>query len=456
MTYRLNPICSSGEFANKVPDLVRKLRRTLCLPGARVVLLAGCLLYPVACKSPAGTSSVNARAAEYLRLAVALGDRDPDSIDFHFGSDDPRIERELPKLADIAEQSAQLRDLLGQEEERPMPATDRRRTAFLRLQLDALSLRARMLSGAMLPFDSEAATFFGVTAGTDTAAAARAQTREKVARLLENRNHPAHAYSLYEQQFIVAPAKVPVVFEAALQECRTATLQHVQMPEGEHVDVEYVFHKPWSGFSRYLGHGHSLIQINVEFPLTVDRILNLACHEGYPGHHVFNTLRDKALVEEAHEEEWRAQPTFSRQSLVSEAAASDAPEMAFTPQQRLHVERDVLFPLAGLDTGKAERYLQVEALVGSLDSAVPSIARDYFDGRLEFVRAADALERETLMEHAETLLLYLNEYRSYALTYTTGRSMVQQLVERDHPSQEVRWRRYVSLMTQPVYSLDSD
>jgi hypothetical protein len=200
-----------------------------------------------------------------------------------------------------------------------------------------------------------------------------------------------------------------------------------------------------------MGHAHSVIQINMEFPHTVDQLLTLACHEGYPGHHVFNTLRDEALMQRGHETEWEAQPTFSPQSFVSEAAASYAPEMVFTPEQRLKVERDVLFPLAGLGGDRAARYLEVEELVDSLDSAEPAIARDYLDGRLEFVRAADALEHEALMEHGEATLLYLNEYRSYMLTYTVGRRMVRDRIEQGGAAEDVRWKRYVALMTEPVW-----
>jgi hypothetical protein len=386
---------------------------------------------------------------------VALGEKDPDSLDFYAGPETlvADVRRQPPAEAVIAAQAADLRDALSGLNPAGMSAVDRRRIEFLRLQSDALRFRAQMLSGTMHPFDEEGRILFGVDAGTDTQQEERAGARRKVAELLGGDRNLAHRYSLFERQFVVAPEKVPGVMEAAVRECRVATLQQVRMPAGEHVDIEYVFHKPWSGFSRYLGHGHSVIQFNMDFPHTVDQLLTLACHESYPGHHVFNTLRDQSLVEQGHQEEWQAQPTFSPQSLVSEAAASYAPEMAFSPEQRLRVERDVLFPLAGLDAGKAERYLKVERLVDSLDSAEPEIAREYLDGRLEFVRAADALERETLMEHGETLLLYLNEYRSYMLTYTVGRSMVRQRIEQGNPSNEERWRRYVALMSQPVYSL---
>jgi hypothetical protein len=236
-----------------------------------------------------------------------------------------------------------------------------------------------------------------------------------------------------------------------MAQCKAKTLQHMELPAGESVEVRYVARKPWSAFSRYMGHDHSVIQVNMDYPMTVDRIFELACHEGYPGHHVFNMLREHAVA--AKEMEWSAQLTFSPQSCVSEAAASYAPEVAFPADERLKVERDVLFPVAGLDGRSAAKYLQVEGLVERLGSAEPGIAREYLDGRLEFVRAEDAFEREVLMEDAQALMLYLNEYRSYMLSYTVGRGLVERRVEQGAPVEDERWRRYVDLMREPVSSM---
>ncbi|HEY7162245.1 MAG TPA: hypothetical protein VH815_13345, partial [Acidobacteriota bacterium] len=40
----------------------------------------------------------------------------------------------------------------------------------------------------------------------------------------------------------------------------------------------------------------SIIQVNTDLPVTIDRAIDLACHEGYPGHHVLNLLIEKNLV----------------------------------------------------------------------------------------------------------------------------------------------------------------
>jgi hypothetical protein len=337
-------------------------------------------------------------------------------------------------------------DLVELQRERSI---DPVRRQFLSRQVESLLFRIEQLQGRQRSFDEESQALFGTEVAVDSDEVNRRNIRKQLGQLLGNPKSPAVAYSKYDAQFVVPRARVPAVLSAALQGCRKLTLQHVALPENEQVQVEYVSQKPWSAYSRYLGDSKSLIQVNMDYPLTVDRILNLACHEGYPGHHVFNLLRDRALVRDAQREEFRVQPTFSPQSYVSEAAATYAPTLLLSDDERLHFERDLLFPLAGLKASDARRYLRVEKLIGDLHTAEPAIARDYLDGNLEFVRAAEALERETLMQHSETTLLYLNEFRTYMLTYTQGADQVRAYIESGNATERERWRRYLALIRDP-------
>jgi hypothetical protein len=419
--------------------------------------LLGCLLCLSACHGRADPARPVADdpVRKYLGLALELGERDPDSLDFYVGAD-PELEklRANPEALDGIRNSA--RALSTQVRNLPLsPSFDARRKATLLAQIDAIALRTEELRGDNRPFNEESRILFGVVAPPDNDARSRARVRAQLAHLLSNEKDPAAAYARFDAEFVVRPDRVPAVMAAALRQCRALTLQHMAMPPGEHVDVKYVYLKPWSAFSHYMGDAHSVIEVNMDFPLTVDRIVNLACHEGYPGHHVFNTMRDFSLVRGEHLDEFRVQTTFSPQSYVSEAAASYAPSLVLSDAERLHIERDLLLPIAGLKGLDCQRYLEVQRLIDSLHTAEPSIARDYLDGRLEFVRAADALERETMMQHGETILLYLNEYRTYMLSYTLGVDTVKALVEAGHPTDAERWQRYRNLMTNPVVSLPS-
>jgi len=388
-------------------------------------------------------------AQKYVALTRELGHQDLDSLDFFAGPDtaDTKAKNPSPGDPSLHDRANALRAELSSVPE------DSPRKAMLLAQVDAIVLRTEQLQGKNRSFDEESRIFFGVVASQDTDAAARQSIRSKIAALVGGPPNSAAAYAKYDAQFVVPADRVPVVMKAALEQCRAMTIAHMALPVGERVDVEYVSHKPWSAFSRYKGGAHSVIQVNMDYPLTLDRILNLACHEGYPGHHVFNSMRDQSLAGTAHHVEFQVQPTFSPQSYVSEAAASYAPWM-LQDSERRHIEQDILVPLSGLKgVPDVSRYLKVQKLIDQLHTAEPSIARDYLDGRLEFVRASDALERELLMQHGETALLYLNEFRSYVLAYTLGSDDVRALVEAGNPTDADRWNRYLNLMRNPVVSL---
>ena len=94
-----------------------------------------------------------------------------------------------------------------------------------------------------------------------------------------------------------------------------------------------------------------------------------------------------------------------------EGMATFAMEMAFSQPERLRFERDQLFPLAGLNPHNTERDLRAEQLAEKLRSTELAIARDYLDGKLEWARAATALEDRAAMAHPEETLKYINEYR---------------------------------------------
>jgi hypothetical protein len=406
-------------------------------------LLLGCCIFMGSHNDPKRPAPPLAGVSpSYARLAVALGERDPDSIDYYYGPAEwvTDIRENPPSLPQIRRTALALTDQLNKP---AMVAGGEPQRLFLIGQLRALASRVDLLLGAHLTFDQETQEMFGVQVPRQYDQPRLAHIRSELDSLLPGPRGLAERYSSFDQKFIVSPDRLSAVMDRALQGCRERTLAHLNLPPGESVTLEYVHDKPWSAFSRYQGNFHSRIQINTDFGLTVDQVLQLACHEGYPGHHAYNSLRELQLVRERHLTEFMVQPTFSPQSLASEAAATFAIELAFPEPERTRFERDQLFPLAGLDTGKAELYGRVERLVEALHPAEPAIARDYLDGNLEFVRAASALEAQVLMVHSEATLKYINEYRCYLTAYTLGRDMVAGVID-DPPGlpAAARWQRF--------------
>jgi hypothetical protein len=209
---------------------------------------------------------------------------------------------------------------------------------------------------------------------------------------------------------------------------------------------------PWSAFTRYEGGFKSRIQVNAALPLTVDRALDLACHEAYPGHHTIDSLLEARFA--GRRAELLVRPLFSPQSLLHEAASSLAAALAFSESARATFEREQLFPLAGLEQADADRYVRVGRLVDRLHGVHGDIARRYLDGVLDFPRAALAFERDALVPSsgsADATLKFLNRYRSYAATYTVGRDAAARYLDaRSTAGDASRWRAYIDLITDPA------
>jgi len=221
------------------------------------------------------------------------------------------------------------------------------------------------------------------------------------------------------------------VFQAAITACRERTLKYITLPESERFTVEYVTNKSWSGYNWYQGNYRSLIQVNTDLPIYIDRAIDLACHEGYPGHHVYNALLEKHLVRDRGWPEFSVYALFSPQSLIAEGTANYGIEVAFPGPERVTFEKAVLFPAAGLDPSRADEYYEAQALVEGLAYAGNEAARQYLDGKIDAAGAAKWLERYALMspERAAQRVRFFDQYRSYVINYNLGKDMVRQFVE---------------------------
>ena len=123
-------------------------------------------------------------------------------------------------------------------------------------------------------------------------------------------------------KFVIPTDKLKDVFNAAIKECRTKTLNHIKLPEQESFKVEYVKDKPWGAYNWYKGNFYSVIEVNTDLPIYIDRAVDLAAHEGYPGHHVYNVLLESNLAKKRNWAEFKVYALFSPQSLIAEGTAN--------------------------------------------------------------------------------------------------------------------------------------
>jgi hypothetical protein len=327
------------------------------------------------------------------------------------------------------------------------------RQRYLARQLEALRARVRMLSGQTLTFDDESQALYDAVAPTHRADEFATVLKELEARL-PGSGTLLERYDAFRARFVIPKDRVDATFRAAIDGCRQRTLAHIPLPPNERFTVEYVTNKSWSGYNWYQGDYNSLIQVNTDLPIYVDRAIDLACHEGYPGHHVYNVLLEQHLVRGRGWVEFSVYPLFSPQSLIAEGSANYGIDVAFPRGERVEFERRVIFPAAGLDPAGAGTYYDVLALVERLSYAGNEAARQLLNGKMDAAAAAAWLERYGLYAkpRAEQRVRFIQQYRSYVINYNLGKDMVARYVESnggtaDNPVR--RWQVFRELLSSP-------
>ena len=399
---------------------------------------------------------MNAVAERYTHLVLALGQHDPDYVDAFYGPPEwkTQAEKEKKSLDAIGAEAAELIATLAKTPDAATSSDEmlKLRREYLQKQGAALAARVRMLKGEKLKFDDESRALYDAVAPTFP----DSHFIQIISRLdskIPGKGRLWERYEEWRKQFVIPKEKLDTVFQLAIKECRARTLAHVALPPNESFTVEYVTNKPWGGYNWYKGNFHSVIQVNTDLPIYIDRAVDLAAHEGYPGHHVYNSLLEKNLVRDRGWMEFSVYPLFSPQSLVAEGTANFGREVAFpTKTERIKFEREVLFPAAGIDASRADEYYAVQDLMKQLDYAANEAARRLLNGEIDESAAVQWLQKYVVMEpaRAQQRMKFIQRYRSYVINYNLGEDMVRRYIEkRSGADPEKRWSEFGKLLSSP-------
>jgi hypothetical protein len=233
-------------------------------------------------------------------------------------------------------------------------------------------------------------------------------------------------------------------------------LAHIPLPRGESFTLEFVTHQSWSGYNWYQGRYRSLIQVNTDFPVRMSRAVDLGCHEGYPGHHVYNMLLERILSRGRNWVEFTVYPLYSPQSFIAEGTANYGIELAFPGPERAAFEREVLYPLAGLSSGDADAYAALQGAMRQLSGARFTIASDFVDGRITRDEAIALTQRYGLVSRAraEQVVAFNAHYRAYVINYGLGQAMVRAAIEATGSTPAARWAAMWWILSGPTIPAD--
>ena len=411
-----------------------------------------------ACATTPAPPTLDQLARDYLAVQLAIGEKDPGYVDAYYGPDElataakaADAEMTLPVLqARVVALDATLAAM-----QPAAGSVDAERVRYLRAMLASAKVRLRMLRGEKIPFQDEAEGLFGVRPELVDLA-----TLDPVLARLDTvvpGSGPLHErVTAFRDRFVIPEDRLRPVIDAAVAECRARTLPQIPLPDSESFDLSLVTDKPWGGFNYYQGDYHSVIEINTDLPTRLDRAVDVGCHEAYPGHHVYSTLIERDRVNALGQVEYTLLPLYSPRAIISEGSAEYGVELAFPGDSQLEYERDVLAPMAGIDTADLAAYYELREATEALSPAYYTIAAGYLDGSLTREQAIELSMKYRLLDRqrAEQSLRFFDTYRSYVINYGLGKEIVGNAVEAGGADMGARWDRFIGILNTPTLPSD--
>ena len=418
-----------------------------------LMLLGACATQPAPAPDPSG-DSLDVIARDYVALILEIGEREPGYVDAYYGPAEWQAAatanpRTVPQLIQGA---AGLTERLNAVSTRGAEPAVAQRRAYLLAHVSAASARLRMLSGEKMSFADEAEALFGIRPELRPLESFDPVLAE-IDALLPGAGTLSERVTAFRADYVIPADRLQAVMDAAIAECRARTVRHITLPANERFALSFVGDKPWSGYNYYLGGAASRIEINADFPIYTERAIDLGCHEGYPGHHVYNALLERTFVKEKGWVEMSVYPLFSPMSFVAEGSANYGIDLAFPGDEGAVFERDVLMPLAGLPPADVAAKNELLGLTRQLAQAEYTVADDYLAGRVGREEAVARLSKYMLTtpDKAAQRLRFIDTYRSYIINYGLGRDTVQAWVERQGPD---HWRGMETLLSSQILPVD--
>ncbi len=411
--------------------------------------------------SPVNTEELefkmNIIAESYVKLVLKVGQFDPNYVDAYYGPEDWKPKSNLTEdtsaLQSLFNESDAILDSMDALSKYDSDELLTLRFRFLYKQILAVKAKIFILQGGVLSFDEEAKSLYDAVPPVYNDQHFQSIINE-LDKILPGKGKVSDRLDAFRNKFIIPKDKIDTVFTTAINECRKKTLEHIKLPAEENFKVEYVTGKSWGAYNWYKGNSFSIIQVNTDLPIYIDRAVDLAAHEGYPGHHVYNALLEKYLFKQKGWVEYSVYPLFSPQSLIAEGTANYGIHVVLPGESRIDFERNVLFPLAGLDTSLVDEYYRVLELTAKMNYSSNEAARNYLDSKWTREETISWLIKFGLRskERAEQNIKFIETYRSYVINYNLGEDIIKKYIEsnggnENHP--DVRWKLFERLLSSP-------
>lgn len=369
-------------------------------------------------------AALNAMAQQYLDLALCKSRYD--DIDIQWYTEGPfwrrtsmRFSRDykiLPDyeiadtkhgktLEDILDESRHLTENLGLYE-KTAQAGERQRIRYLMDHVTAVNTRARMLMGESMSFDEMTQNLYDLTAPPYDYSQFD-MILEQLGQALPGEGKVQDKIWDYRRRISIPKDKLAAVLKYTTQVFHDISMANMSLTGNSMPRIRLrEYPNPDMAFLSILfaydyNHLEYERNFNLNYPWTVDNVVECIGHEMEPGHLTYYEKRTQTYIDTCWPEMAVVQQ-FSPSSAFTEGAARFVISMCFnhSDQRKTEFEREVIFGTAGLDKKLAElmplwhRYCEIAGY------AKLEVTRNLWDRRWTGHEAAQFLKRYAVIDKA--------------------------------------------------------
>jgi hypothetical protein len=414
------------------------------------------LFFAISASAAERRTTLDDAAQDYVHLMLEIGAHEKGFVDAYFGPPEWRIDAEAhPRnISELKAEADRIQSSLSATDTSAQQPMEHRRNVWLKASVASARSRLDIIEGARFRFRDEATRLFALTPELRPLESFD-PVLERIEALLPGSGPLAERVEAFRNRYVIPSNRLDAVMGAAIAECRRRTLAHIPLPADERFKMEFVTRHSWGAYNWYQGGNQSLIQVNSDLPIFVDRAVQVGCHEGYPGHHVqgiYNErqYRERGLIE------FSVAPLYGPTSALNEGGADFGVDLAFPREERIRFEATSLYPLAGLDPSTAPVYGALREALHDLSGASLTIAAMYLDGEIDRVRALELTQRYQLIsrERAERSLRFTEQYRSYVINYSAGKELISAFVHHAGQDEAAHWAAYERILSELMLPMD--
>lgn len=390
---------------------------------------------------------LNNSASELVTITLKLGELDPDLVDSYIGEEILESTAEI-KLELIEKDINNLQERLKKKETKNEIETFRKK--YQLALLSSLECRIKYLKEEKVEFLDECEQIY--------------QYRPKIKpisyydsllvnldTLIPGEGDLIDRYSDYREKFTVNNENIDNSFKNALNYAADKTKQYIDLPSEEGVIIEYMEGAPWSAYNWYKGNYKSLIQVNKSVDILFEKILDLAAHESYPGHHVYYSKREQHFYRDSGFVEFSIYPLYSPISFLAEGTAEYGIDLVFPEKEKIEFILNNINEAKDFTREEIKRYIDILNIFESLDEVIINISQKYLDGEIRIEKAVRILQKYGLESEVSAIrrMNFVRRYRSYIINYTLGKRFVKNYIEKNATDETSKWNIYKELIEKP-------